>query len=192
MGLKDLRFILQIRGIKFIVAWLFKWTTIINIYGPIIRTRDQILIELRLRLITSCSRFLVFWILIHLKISLLFNLVNIGIFSHRWIFVHLSFAARDHNEVQSVHLSAVIASLFLYNWTFFEIPNDDSTVFGAGGQVSVAVTYLDVNDDIHVAMETGLEHHGIFPPDFDDSLDNKKIMIKELKKNLPIISSSNN
>ena len=113
---------------------------------------------------------------------MLFNLVNIGIFSQRRILVELGFAARDHNKVQSVHLSTVIAGLSLYNRTFFKVPDDDGAIFGTRGEISVAVTYLDVDDDIHMAMETGLEHHGIFSPDFDDSIDFKnEIMIKQLK-----------
>jgi hypothetical protein len=91
--------VLKIRGVKFIITALLERATIINIDGSIIRTGDQVLVVVCFGFLGLCSILLVILVMVHFEICLLFNFVDVGIFSHRGIFVHLSFAAWNHDEV---------------------------------------------------------------------------------------------
>ena len=170
MRLEDLCLISYVRSVEFVIAWLFERTAVIHIDWSIIGATYKILIIMTFSFVLILvSLLLVFLVLIHFIVSLLFDLINVGIFPGTRVLVDLSFAARNHNEAQSIHLSCVIRSLSFYYGTLFEIPDDDSTVLGARGNVAIAVANLDINDHFQVTMETCLKYHGILPPDFDDS-----------------------
>ena len=106
------------------------------------------------------------------------------------LFLGLLRITRDHKKLDFVYLLSVrIGHPFDYS-ALLEVPENQGAIFWARRHESVALADLDVDYDVQMAVQRGLEDHWVLAPDFDDSKVHKG---DEYKKcwNLPVICACN-
>lgn len=75
------------------------------------------------------------------------------------LFLGLLGITRDHEKLDFVYLLSVrIGHPFDY-FALLEVPENQGAIFGARGHESVALADLDVDYDVQMAVQRGLEDH---------------------------------
>ena len=76
--------------------------------------------------------------------------------------------ALDHHKLDLVDLLSVIIRNSFNYLQFLEIPNDQSSIFRTGCHVPIALADGNVDDNLHVAVQGGLQDEGVLAPDLYD------------------------